>query len=182
MPGNPSSPGCLEPPIGQRHVTSFPFPPLPSLSGKTGIPAILPPRHPATSPSRPRPSHAAAALGALRRGAGNSAAVRCSAREERRGERIAAAVFSVKVELTQCRRGCLRDPSLAVLPAIPTAAATRPAAASLALLEDCPSLLLGFLRGQRGRGGFPCIPPHELPSHISRMHTSCWVALLQTPH
>ena len=54
MPGNPSSPGCLEPPIGQRHVTSFPFPPLPSLPGKTGIPAILPPRHPAPARRMPQ--------------------------------------------------------------------------------------------------------------------------------
>lgn len=156
-------------------MTSLPLLFFAGLPGKTrvsGIPAVPP----------PPPAHRCYS-GRRSVSGGDSAAVCRSAGVWKGGEGEASELqlqrphyFASKSSRSTLRRGRLRIP--AVVPSIPTVDATRPAAASLALLDHCPSLSLGSLRGRRGMGGFQSIPRHELPRCFSHMHGSCCVGVL----
>lgn len=182
VPGNPSSSGWLRRGTHQlgcawwrHHVTSLPLP-LPSPLGLSREDRH--PHHPAAPAFPLRLLTRRSRAGKCSASGRDFAAVRRSAarREDKRVAAAAPAVFCVKVKHNHSPARLPPNPSLAVLPSIPTAAAMRPASASPALLDHCPSLSLGFLPGQpRMRRS---IPREKIPSSFSHVYISCRVALL----
>lgn len=134
--------------------------PSPVFQGRWVSPPSCHPLHPVPAPRVPQPRRRALGPGAgippqsaaAWRGSGGGASELQPQRQQR---------FSSRSSIPFPGQGCFRNPALRSSQPLPTAPATSPAAASLALLDHCPDLTLGFL-GDMGDGRVSIYPAPQV--------------------